>query len=45
MTVEEFFDAILIQQPRIILMCENELQQITAEINGGLRDHRICQKK
>ena len=36
MTVEEFFDAILIQQPRIILMCENELQQITAEINGGL---------
>ncbi len=36
MTVEEFFDAILIQQPRIIMMCENELQQITAEINGGL---------
>lgn len=36
MTVEEFFDSILIQQPRIIMMCENELQQITAEINGGL---------
>lgn len=45
MTVEEFFDAILIQQPRIILMCENELQQITAEINGGLpRSPRISEK-
>lgn len=45
MTVEEFFDAILTTQPKIIMMCENELQQITAEINGGLpRSPRISEK-
>ena len=45
MTAEEFFDHILIQQPRIIMICENELQQITAEINGGLlRSPRMSEK-
>lgn len=45
MTIQEFFDAILIIQPRIIMMCENELQQITAEINGGLpRSPRMSER-